>query len=284
MLKLQPQWLKKKINCGPEFDFTRSVLAEFGINTVCQSAKCPNIFDCFSGKTATFLILGDVCTRGCAFCCVHKGNPAEPDKDEPGRIAEAAAMLGLRHVVITSVTRDDLPDGGSGQFVRAISALRGRSGKGTEIEVLVPDFRGNEPDIRRVIEASPDIFSHNIETVPRLYGEIRAGADYRRSINVLKAAKEPNPAVTTKSGIMLGLGETQDEAIASMVDLRAAGCDMLSIGQYLRPTAGQIEIKRIVGPDEFSELKQIGLKMGFKKVQSGPFVRSSYKDTMNMSS
>ena len=278
----QPQWPKKRINCGPGFDFTRSVLAEFGINTVCQSARCPNIFDCFSARTATFLILGDVCTRGCAFCCVRKGRPGEPDKDEPGKIAEAAAILGLRRVVITSVTRDDLADGGSGQFVRTINALRNKLGKDAQIEVLIPDFSGSEPDIRRVVEAAPDIFSHNIETVPRLYGEIRAGADYQRSIGVLKTAKAINPAITAKSGIMLGLGETQEEVVSAMADLRTAGCDMLSIGQYLRPSAGQIEVREFIEPEIFLKLEKTGYSLGFKDVHSGTFVRSSYSPSFHI--
>lgn len=277
MQKLQPQWLKKRISCEPGFAFTKSVLAEFGINTVCQSARCPNIFDCFSKKRATFLILGDVCTRGCAFCCVRQGRPGEPDKDEPGRIAEAAAMLDLRHIVITSVTRDDLADGGSTQFVSVINAIRNRLGKCIEIEVLTPDFKGSKADIKRVVEARPDIYGHNVETVPRLYKKIRAGADYQRSIGALKAAKEINPDLATKSGVMLGLGETEEEVIAVMRDLRSAGCDMLSVGQYLRPSAGQVEVEEFIKPRVFLRFEKAGYSLGFKDVNSGVFVRSSWR-------
>ncbi|MBI4335942.1 MAG: lipoyl synthase [Candidatus Omnitrophica bacterium] len=272
-----PEWLKKKVVLNSGLDFTKSVIAEFGINTVCQSARCPNIFECFSRKTATFLILGNRCTRGCAFCSVEKSAPRTLDQGEPGRVSQAARALGLRHVVITSVTRDDLADGGSGQFARTIEAVRKRMGGDVEIEVLVPDFRGRKKDIKTVVGAGPDIFSHNMETVPGLYARIRPGADYNRSLNVLKLAKEIDPKLITKSAFMLGLGETEEEVIALMNGLLAAGCDQLAIGQYLRPSRGQIEVKEYVSPEMFARYKELGYTIGFRQVQSGPFVRSSYR-------
>lgn len=272
----QPAWLKKRLDNNPDFNFTKSVLREFSINTVCESARCPNIFDCFSKKAATFLILGNNCTRDCAFCSVGKGRAEAPEEDEPDRAAEAVSTLSLGRVVITSVTRDDLSDGGSGQFVRVIEAIRKRIGKKIGIEVLVPDFKGNKADIKRVAGANPDIFGHNVETAPRLYKKIRPKADYERSINVLRYAKEANPLLTTKSGFMLGLGETEEEIKSLMNDLRAASCDMLAIGQYLRPSAAQVEVKEFIKPDKFSRFKELGYSLGFKNVQSGPFVRSSY--------
>lgn len=274
----QPLWLRKKIHLNSDLDFTKKILNEFNLNTVCQSARCPNIFDCFSKKIATFLILGNRCTRNCGFCSIEKGQPEIIDGDEPDKIAEAVFRLGLKHIVITSVTRDDLNDGGSAQFVQTIEAIRKRNNTNLTIEVLVPDFKGNKIDIKRIVDANPDIFGHNIETVPRLYKRIRPEADYRRSLNVLKFAKEINSDLITKSGLMLGLGETGEEVISVMKDLRSANCDMLAIGQYLRPSLKQAEVREFISPGKFIKYKEVGYSLGFKNVQSGPFVRSSYQE------
>jgi lipoic acid synthetase len=263
ILNQRPHWLKKAIKSGPDFSSTRAILEEYGLNTVCRSAKCPNIFDCFSKRVATFLILGDICTRGCAFCAVSKGGPADIDPDEPGRVAEAVCALGLKSVVITSVTRDDLADGGAGQFAKTVRALRRKSGGNIEIEVLAPDFKGDKGAINTVAAGRPDIFGHNIETVPRLYGQIRPGADYKRSLSLLKAAKETRSGITIKSGMMAGLGETRAEIISVMADLKSAGCDIFTIGQYLRPSTDQVPVERFITPDEFLEFKKTGLEMGF---------------------
>lgn len=275
----RPQWLRKTVNSGPDFNDTMAVLKEYGLNTVCRSARCPNIFDCFSRKIATFLILGDTCTRNCGFCAVKKGRPSDIDIGEPRRIAEAVSALGLGHVVITSVTRDDLPDGGAGQFAKTIKAVRYGKRDGVEIEVLVPDFKGDKETIEMVVAARPDIFSHNIETVPRLYKAIRPQADYERSLEVLRFVKEIRADLSTKSGIIAGFGEKKNEIVSVMADLKRAGCDIFTIGQYLRPSAEQLAVERFVTPDEFMEFKEIGVGMGFKRVESGPFVRSSYKET-----
>ncbi len=278
-LEQRPAWLKKSIINSPAIGATAAVIKEYGLNTVCQSARCPNIFDCFSRKTATFLILGNTCTRNCSFCAVKKGRPANADIDEPQRIVEAVSTLGLGHVVITSVTRDDLPDGGAGQFVKTIEALKNKKGDAVEIEVLVPDFKGDREALEAVVGASPDIFSHNIETVPRLYRSIRPQADYKRSLEVLRFAKEIKPDLSTKSGIMAGFGETKTEVVSVMTDLRNTDCDIFTVGQYLRPSVEQAVVERFVTPDEFLEFKKIGLEMGFKKIESGTFVRSSYRET-----
>lgn len=276
-LSARPPWLKKSIVHSPDFGATAAVLKEYGLNTVCQAARCPNIFDCFSRKIATFLILGDTCTRNCGFCAVKKGESAGIDADEPRRIAEAVSALGLDHVVITSVTRDDLPGGGAGQFVKTIEALKNKKGHAVEIEALVPDFKGDKDAIKTVIGAQPDIFSHNVETVPRLYRSIRPQADYKRSLEALRLAKEINPALCTKSGIMVGFGETKTEVVSVMADLRNTGCDIFTVGQYMRPSTEQTAVERFVTPGEFLEFKKIGLEMGFRIVESGPFVRSSYR-------
>jgi lipoic acid synthetase len=270
-----PQWLKKRITYNADLAFTRSVLTEFGAGTVCQAARCPNIFDCFSRRTATFLILGDVCTRNCAFCFVKKGRPFGWDVYEPLKIAEISAMLGLKRVVITSVARDDLSDGGSGAFSRTINAVRGRLGSEIKTEVLVPDFQGRPQDVKRVVDAAPDVFGHNVETVPRLYATVRPQADYKRSLDIFRIARRFDPRLVTKSGIMVGLGETEGEIKDLMNDLIAAGCDMLSIGQYLRPSAAQVEVSKIYNPEDFSRFNELGRSLGFKDVHSGPFVRSS---------
>ena len=279
MISRLPQWLIKKSRDNSKLHAVKSILREKGLNTVCESARCPNIAECFSKPTATFMILGDVCTRRCGFCSVGKGYPLQPSDDEPVKIAEVSAKLSLRHVVITSVTRDDLPDKGSWQFVRTINEVR-RLNNGITVEVLTPDFSGSVESIRRVAEKKPEIYNHNIETVPRLYKKVRPQADYRRSLELLKLVKYFYPAIITKSGIMVGLGEEKDEVIGVMKDLRNAGCDVLTIGQYLMPTKNNLPVIEYVEPEVFEFYKQEGEKIGFKSVESGPFVRSSYNARM----
>jgi len=244
------------------------------LETVCENARCPNRPECYARHTATFMILGNVCTRPCGFCSVAKGTPDELEDDEPERVAEAAARLGLRHVVITSVTRDDLPDGGADHFYRCILAVRARTG--AAVEVLTPDFLGDLAAVDRVLEARPEVYNHNTETVPRLYRKVRGRAAYRRSLDLLAHVKRRSPATTTKSGLMLGLGETTEELLDVLADLRAVGCDMLTLGQYLAPTLKHIQVARYVPPEEFDALRELALALGFRHVASGPFVRSSY--------
>ena len=270
-----PPWLRCRLSSGGAVRSTVATLERFRINTVCQSAHCPNIGECFARKTATFLILGNVCTRSCAFCAVRKGKAAGLDPDEPARVAQAAATLGLAHVVVTSVTRDDLPDGGSGQFVETIRLVRSRC-PGATIEVLVPDFRGDTELVGTVAGAWPGVFGHNVETVPRLYPDVRPGADYGRSLDVLSFAKNRDSEVLTKSGIMVGMGESWDEVVAVMNDLRSVRCDILTIGQYLSPSRKHHPVVEFIPPDVFEEYARVGEKIGFKHVASGPLVRSSY--------
>ncbi|MBE3580602.1 MAG: lipoyl synthase [Thermoanaerobacteraceae bacterium] len=270
-----PPWLHKRIPAGGSLETTRKLLEELQLNTVCQSALCPNLGECFARRTATFMILGKVCTRNCRFCAVEGGRPEPVDPDEPRRVAVAAARLGLRHVVVTSVTRDDLPDGGAGQFAATIGALRDQLPQAI-IEVLTPDFKGERASIARVVEARPHIFNHNVETVPRLYPRVRPAADYRRSLEVLKMVKDLVPDIYTKSGMMVGLGETREEVEEVMADLRGAGCDILTIGQYLRPSPQHLAVEEFVPPETFEHYGQLGRKMGFLYVASAPFVRSSY--------
>lgn len=246
------------------------------LRTVCESALCPNIGECFGRGTATFMILGDVCTRGCRFCAVRKGKPAPPDPKEPERVAEAARRLGLKHVVITSVTRDDLPDGGASHFVATIEAVRRRLPDAT-VEVLIPDFGGSLAALEQVIAAEPEVINHNLETVPRLYPLVRPGADYRRSLGILAWVKRRAPHIVTKSGLMLGLGEYPGEVEEVFVDLRRVGCDMVTLGQYLRPTERQLPVAEFVPPERFEAYKRRGERMGFRAVVSGPLVRSSYR-------
>lgn len=267
-----PPWLRKRLPPDEELDTVRNMLKDLDLSTVCQEARCPNRCECFSKGTATFMILGRVCTRNCHFCAVSGGEPGEPDPDEPHRVGRGTAQLGLKHVVITSVTRDDLPDGGSSQFARTIRAVREESD--ASVEVLTPDFQGRTDDIDRVAQTQPDVFNHNVETVPRLYTEVRPEADYRRSLYVLEHVA--NEGLVTKSGIMLGLGEEEEEVLKVMKDLRDAGCRGLTLGQYLRPGEGYHEVVEFVSPDQFDFYKQKGLEMGFAGVASGPFVRSSY--------
>lgn len=263
----KPSWLIKRFPSSEKSHDLKKRLRELRLHTVCESASCPNIHECFSRSTATFMILGDVCTRACGFCGVSKGAPLPVDLEEPLRVAMMAGELRLKHVVITSVTRDDLPDGGASHYADTISMLRQRTQ--ATIEILVPDFFP-ETCLR------PDVFNHNIETVPRLYPSVRPSSDYKRSLDLLKRAKERNPALTTKSGIMLGLGERHEEIIEALKDLRAAGCDVATIGQYLQPGKSQRPVAAYIPPERFEEYREIGEKMGFLHVASGPFVRSSF--------
>jgi lipoic acid synthetase len=271
-----PRWLKRPIPSSNANHLTQELLEELKLETVCDNAKCPNRMECYSQQTATFMILGNVCTRPCGFCAVHRGRPPElPESDEPERVAEAAARLGLKHVVITSVTRDDLHDGGADHFYRCVVAVREKTGATTE--VLTPDFVHCKPSLERVIEARPDVFNHNMETVPRLYRRVRGPkSDYRWTLSMMKQVKAYNPDVKTKSGLMLGLGEERGELLEALADLRDYDVDFLTLGQYLQPGDKYLPVVRFVPPEEFDELGEIARKMGFKKVASGPFVRSSY--------
>jgi lipoic acid synthetase len=269
-----PSWLKRKLPRGNENFFTQELLNELRLETVCESARCPNRPECYARRTATFMILGNVCTRPCGFCSVPKGTPEVLESDEPERVAEAAFRLGLKHVVITSVTRDDLPDGGADHFARCVLAVRQRTG--AAVEVLTPDFLGNAAAIDRVLAARPEVYNHNMETVPRLYKKARGRAEYRRSLDLLAHVKRRSPGTVTKSGLMLGLGETTDELLEVLADLRTVACDTLTLGQYLAPTLKHIPVVRYLPPGEFDELAELARKLGFKKVVAGPFVRSSY--------
>ncbi|HLZ94266.1 MAG TPA: lipoyl synthase [Candidatus Dormibacteraeota bacterium] len=270
-----PPWIRMRVREGSEFKELKELVQTRRLHTVCEEARCPNIFDCWSRRTATFMILGDVCTRACRFCAVTSGRPVELDLGEPLRVAESVAQLGLRHAVITSVDRDDLADGGSGIFARTIKAIRRRS-PGTTIEVLTPDFQGDLEAARTVVEARPDIFNHNTETVPRLYARIRPKAVYANSLALLRHVKRLAPEMVTKSGLMVGLGETEDELLDVFRDMRAHDIDVLTVGQYLRPTRKHAEVVRYYTPDEFTGLKEKALAMGFGHVEAGPLVRSSY--------
>lgn len=271
----KPPWLKRRLPVGPEFERTRKRLRAGKLHTVCQEAHCPNIFECFSQHTATFLILGDRCTRDCTFCAVQKGPQGPPDVDEPRRVAAAAVEMGLRYVVVTSVTRDDIEDGGASQFAQTVRALR-QSIKQVRIEVLIPDFQGSEKALQTVLNAKPDVLNHNIETVPSLYAEVRPQADYPQSLELLQRASRYAPDIPTKSGLMLGLGEDRQELRQTLTDLHASGCRILTLGQYLQPSADHHPVRRFVPPEEFDQWRQIALEIGFAEVSSGPFVRSSY--------
>ncbi|MBI3590760.1 MAG: lipoyl synthase [Candidatus Melainabacteria bacterium] len=271
-----PEWLRKDVLLNGNSRKVHALIKEFNLNTVCQSARCPNKNECFSNSTATFMINGNTCTRGCTFCSVPKGKPPElPQADEPGNIANAAKILKLKHIVITSVNRDELFDQGSNQFAKTIKELRKQISYAT-IEVLTPDFKGDKSCIKTVIDAHPDIYNHNLETVPRLYREVRPGATYKRSLELIQFVKETNPAIITKSGIMLGLGEKLEEVIQVMQDLFLHACDYLTLGQYMQPTKDSYPVFRYLTPYEFESLKEVAFKIGFKKVFSGPLVRSSY--------
>jgi len=272
----RPDWLKVRIPSGDDYNEVRRILRSHKLNTICEDAMCPNIAECWgTHRTATFMILGDICTRACAFCAVTSGRPTEYDLDEPVRVAGAIADLKLRHAVITSVDRDDLADGGAFIFAETVRAIRARDSQ-VKIELLTPDFQGSLGPVQTILDAGPDIFSHNIETVPRLYPSIRFKSDYKRSFGLLKSAKAMSPGTITKTGIMLGLGETKDEVVELLHDAAEAGVDIFTMGQYLRPSMKHAEIQRYYHPDEFAELRSVGLGVGIRWVFSGPLVRSSY--------
>jgi lipoic acid synthetase len=271
----KPPWLKKRIPPFQDLQKVKSILSETDLHTVCQEARCPNMGECFSRGTATFLILGRFCTRSCGFCAVERDAPAPPDEAEPERVAQAVQKMSIHYVVITSVTRDDLPDGGASSFAETIRAIRALNPK-INIEVLIPDFKGDLRSLKAVLKECPEVLNHNIETISRLYPRVRPLADYKRSLNLLKRSKEDCPHIPTKSGFMLGLGETQEEVLELLRDLREAGCDFLTIGQYLQPRQDRLPVVRFIPPEEFEEYKRMGEEMGFRAVASGPFVRSSF--------
>ena len=279
----RPHWIRAKLPDPKEYLGTKAIVRQFGLHTVCEEARCPNIGECWSCRTATFLIMGDVCTRACNFCAVKKqdkhrgkqGGGLPLDLEEPRRVALAAAKLGLKYAVITSVTRDDLPDGGAGHFSRTVLELK-KTIPGCKIELLIPDLSGVRSSLETIVRSGIDVLNHNLETVFRLYGQVRPQADYQRSLMLLKWAKEIEPTLTTKSGLMVGLGEKKEEVLELMDDLRAAGVDILTIGQYLRPSTSQIAVERYVCPEELEEYRKIGLARKFRVVESAPLVRSSY--------
>jgi lipoic acid synthetase len=272
----RPDWLRVKFFGGERYQDLKRIMRTLDLHTVCESARCPNMGECWEHGTATFMILGDICTRACGFCAVPSGKPAgPPDEEEPFRVAEAVARMGLRYAVVTSVNRDDQPDGGSKIFARTIQEIRNRV-PGCKVEVLIPDFRGNWGALNAVLAVKPDVLNHNTETVPRLYRQVRKGAAYERSLELLRRAKEMHPDVPTKTGLMLGLGEEPEEVLETMRDLAAQGTDILTLGQYLQPTREHLPVIRFVHPDEFAEYKRRGEEMGFKHVEAGPLVRSSY--------
>lgn len=272
---LRPDWLKVRAPVGPNYNDLKSLVSNLRLHTVCESARCPNIGDCWERRSATFMILGDICTRACGFCAIKTGRPEKLDREEPERVAEAVAYLNLRFAVITSVNRDELDDGGAEIFAETIRAIRRRSPQ-TGIEVLIPDFEGNWDALQAVVDARPDILNHNMESIERLYKKVRPQAKYWRSLELLRRAREMAPDMVTKSGMMLGVGEELDEIRTAMRHLRDVDCDVLTLGQYLRPSAKHIPLVRYVSPAEFHQLKEDGLAMGFKHVESGPLVRSSY--------
>jgi len=271
----KPAWLKVPAPGGPNYSELKHLMRDLRLHTVCEEAHCPNIGECWEHRAATFMILGDVCTRNCAYCAVAHGTPAALDRDEPARLATAVQRMGLRHVVITSVDRDDLPNGGAEMFAAAIAEIRART-PGTSVEVLIPDFKGSERALSVVVEAKPDILNHNLETVERLYRLARPGGRYPRALELLRRARTLDPSLLTKSGLICGLGEEWDELLVAMRDLRAHGVDILTLGQYLRPSSQHLPIARYYRPDEFAELRRLGIAMGYRHVEAGPLVRSSY--------
>ncbi|HEV2381914.1 MAG TPA: lipoyl synthase [Terriglobia bacterium] len=271
----RPDWLKVRLPSGENYFELKKLMRGLGLHTVCESARCPNIAECWHHRTATFMILGNLCTRSCAFCTVPKGRPLPLDWEEPERVADAAAAMGARYVVVTSVDRDDQPDGGATIFARTIQALRQRI-EGVQVEVLIPDFRGSDQALQIVLEAAPNVLNHNTETVPRLYPVARRGSRYERSLRLLARSREIAPAIPTKSGLMVGLGETLPEVCIVLTDLARAGVDIVTIGQYLRPSGNQLPVARFYTPDEFAALKREGEGLGIGHVESGPLVRSSY--------
>ncbi len=272
----KPEWLKVRVPTGENYFELKQLMRGLGLHTVCESARCPNVGECWAHRTATFMILGDLCTRRCGFCAVPKGLPqGELDWEEPERVAQAASQMGLKYVVVTSVDRDDLKDGGATIFAGTIEALRQRSAD-CQVEVLIPDFRGSDEALEIVLRARPDVLNHNLETVPRLYPVARRGSRYERSLRLLRRSREIAPSIRTKSGLMVGLGETFEEMLAVLKDLGGVGVDIVTIGQYLRPSGEQLPVARFYSPQEFSLLKQEGRRLGIRHVESGPLVRSSY--------
>ncbi|MGG1312227.1 lipoyl synthase [Cohnella laeviribosi] len=271
----KPDWLRVKLTTGDNYHEIKDMMRSKTLHTVCEEARCPNIYECWANRTATFMILGDICTRACRFCAVKTGLPTELDLQEPERVAEAAEQMNLKHCVVTSVARDDLNDGGASIFAATIKAIRARL-PFCSVEVLIPDFQGNWDALKVVMDAKPDILNHNIETVARLSDRVRAKAKYPRSLELLRQAKQFAPNIPTKSSLMLGVGETIEEVLQAMDDLRAVDCNILTLGQYLQPTPNHLPVERYVHPDEFAWLKKEGLARGFSHVESGPFVRSSY--------
>ena len=271
----KPKWLRRTLPTGPEYEKIRTLLKTHSLTTVCQEAKCPNQFECYGEGTATFMILGEKCTRNCRFCAVSHPPESLPDPEEPARVAEAVVLLKLRYAVVTSVTRDDLPDGGASHFVKTIESIRKQS-PNTLIEVLIPDLQGNWQALETIVRAQPDVLNHNVETISRLYPVVRPQAIYGRSLALLKKVKEMDPLLVTKSGLMVGLGETREELTGTWQDILDSGTDILTIGQYLQPSAEHLEVQRFVPPEEFDEYTVLALEQGFPGVASGVFVRSSY--------
>nr|WP_320011599.1 lipoyl synthase [uncultured Desulfobulbus sp.] len=272
----KPRWLKRKLPSGPEYERIRHLIKKQCLSTVCQEAMCPNQFECFGKGAATFMILGDHCSRNCRFCAVATGPEGEPDPDEPRRVAEAVQTMGLNYCVLTSVTRDDLEDGGAAHFAATIQAIR-ELNPTTLIELLIPDFQGNREALQQVLAARPEVLNHNLETVASLYPRVRPQANYRQSLELLRQSKALAPEVVTKCGIMVGLGESREELVQLMEDLREVGCDILTIGQYLQPSKEHLEVERYLPPEEFAELEHDALSLGFGSVAAAPFVRSSYQ-------
>jgi lipoic acid synthetase len=273
--RARPDWLKVRLPTGPTYENLRRLMRSKELHTVCEEAHCPNMSECWGAGTATFMILGDTCTRSCGFCAVKSGRPGVVDTEEPRRVGEAVAQMALGHAVVTSVNRDELPDGGAEIFAETIREIR-RQSPNTTVEVLIPDFVGRPESLDAVLAARPEILNHNVETVPRLYPRVRPQARYERSLEVLRRTKERAPDLVCKSGIMVGLGETHDEVIATMRDIASQGTDILTVGQYLRPSPVHLPIERYWAPSEFDELRDIGMTMGFRHVEAGPLVRSSY--------
>lgn len=272
----RPSWLRVKFFGGENYQDLKRIMRTLDLHTVCESARCPNMGECWNHRTATFMILGNICTRACGFCAVPSGKPiGPPEEDEPQRVAEAAQKMGLRYAVVTSVNRDDQSDGGAGIFARTIAEIREHV-PGCKVEVLIPDFRGNWKALETVVGARPEVLNHNMETVPRLYRQVRKGAVYERSLELLRRAKQMAPQMPTKTGMMLGLGEGRDEVLSAMRDIVQQEVDILTLGQYLQPTREHLPVARFVHPDEFAEYKRLGEELGFKHVESGPLVRSSY--------
>ncbi|MFZ0463603.1 MAG: lipoyl synthase [Candidatus Acidiferrales bacterium] len=272
----RPAWLRVKFFGGPNYQDLKRIMRTNDLHTVCESARCPNMGECWEHRTATFMILGNICTRSCGFCAVPSGKPiGAPDPNEPARVAEAAEKMGLRYVVVTSVDRDDQRDGGAAIFARTVQAIHERV-PGCKVEVLIPDFRGNWDALATVIDAGPEVLDHNMETVPRYYRRVRKGSVYERSLELLRRSKEMAPAMPTKTGMMLGLGEEREEVLGAMQEIVRQGVDILTLGQYLQPTHEHLPVVRFVHPDEFAEYKRLGEEMGFKHVEAGPLVRSSY--------